>query len=78
VLSEMARAEMYEGESEEEGSLRLVRDMQARFHLLEPSADEAKRMGTLLEGADKADYDVARRVASGLVLEAMDFIENGI
>lgn len=79
VLNEMANAQRYESGSDKECSIRLVQDMQERYHLLKPSNKDLERMeGLLMKGDDDGlDYDRARRVASGLVLKSMGFIENG-
>jgi hypothetical protein len=76
VLAAMADADRYEIGGEEECSLRLTEDMQARFHLLNPDAEELETMQTLFDDLE-TDTDAARRRCSALVLEAMGFIENG-
>lgn len=74
VLAEMAAAKRYEEGSEEECARRLTQDMQARFHLLGPTEEQVAEMQTL----EDSDADTAQRRCSGLVLEAMGFIDNGI
>jgi hypothetical protein len=77
VLAVMAQAERYESTSEEESSRHLVIDMKDRFHLLRPSEDDLEEINNLVSYL-KSDSDAARRKCSGLVLKAMDFIENGL
>jgi hypothetical protein len=77
VLQTMADAKRYEEGTEDECSLRLVQDMQIRFHLLKPQPDEDKAMQNLLDECG-FDIDFARRRCSGLVLQAMGFVKNGI
>lgn len=74
VLSQMAAAKRYELGSEEECAKKFVQDMQARFHLLSPAADDQSLMD---EQLGEPDMDAARRRCSGLVLKAMGFIQNG-
>lgn len=76
VLAAMADAERYEVGSFEECSRRLVKDMQDRFALLEPSDDEMKGMTSLWDDTEP-DVDKAQRRCCGLVLQAMGFVENG-
>lgn len=76
VLELMVEAIRYEEGSEEECSMRLVQDMQARYDLLRPTLDQCAAMQRLMEDC-ASDVYLARRRCSGLVLEAMRFIENG-
>ena len=78
VLMHMAQARRYESldqDDEEVTSRQLVQDMASRFELLSPTPEETERMKSVV--ADD-DYDRARRQCSGLVLEAMGFVENGL
>ena len=75
VLQTMAEAQRYEEGPDEECARRLVQDMQARFPLLRPTEEQSGMMMSLLESEDA---DVAQRRCSGLVLEAMGFIESGL
>jgi hypothetical protein len=77
VLRAMAEAERYEQGSEDECARRLVQDLQSRFTLLDPSEDQLAAMKSVLTSGDVGAC-LAQRRCSGLVLEAMDFIENGI
>lgn len=75
VLKHMAEAKRYEQGSEAECSRRFVQDLQARFHLLRPSSEEADAMASLrCEGDEIFD---ARYRCAGLVLQCMGFVENG-
>ena len=77
VLRHMAEAKRYEEGSEEECSRRLVEDMHDRFDLLADNTSmELREMRAILD--DTSDMDCARRKASGLVLEAMGFIDKGL
>lgn len=75
VLELMARAKRYEEGSEQDCAKNLVSDMAERFHLLEPEAALQERMDALWQDAE--DFDAARRICSGLVLESMGFVETG-
>ena len=75
VLKHMAEAKRYEQDSEAECSRRLVQDMQARFHLLQPSSRDADAMANL--GCDGDDIFDARYRCAGLVLQCMGFVEDG-
>jgi hypothetical protein len=77
VLQAMADAIRYEEGTEDECSMRLVEDMQSRFHLLKPQPDESEAMQRLLNDC-VFDLDLSRRRCSGLVLQSMGFVENGI
>jgi hypothetical protein len=75
VLAAMAQADRYEKGGEDECSRRLIKDMQARFPLLNPTDEEL----TAMEQLDllEPDVDAARRRCSALVLRAMGFVEKG-
>ena len=77
ILAAMAEASRYESDNDEENACLLVQDMMARFPYLSPSADQTKAMGTIPELLG-TDTDAARRKCSGLVLQAMGFVENGL
>jgi hypothetical protein len=80
VLSMMADAKRYE-ENVEDGKTLLFRDMQERFHLLDPNNEDEIIMKKLLDvnidNSDSNDIDTTLRCCSGLVLKAMGFIQNG-
>jgi len=109
VLSYMAGAERYEAataavgddpaEAERECSERLVEDMRARYHLLDPTPEQASAISSLWDDCRRAAVDdvgrgvgsesaspshqfavtdLARRRCSGLVLDAMGFVPNGL
>lgn len=78
VLQHMAGAKRYEVGSEEECRKRFVEDLQDRFELLDSIdvvSSELREMRCILD--DDSDLDYARRKASGLVLEAMGFVDKG-
>lgn len=83
VLQTMVEAQRYEGSSA--GVRLLVQDMQARFPLLHPTEDQQAKMQRLsvigsseLEESDSNAYhNRPLKICSGLVLEAMGFIDNG-
>ena len=77
ILAVMADATRYESDNEDENCVRFVQDMVARFPSLSPSDDQTKAMDTCIELLG-ADNDVARRKCSGLVLQAMGFVERGL
>lgn len=77
VLQRLAKGRRYEVTLEEEGSRYLVEDMQKRFRLLHPTAEAQREMDSLLLNPD-SEIDVERRRCSGLVLEAMGFVEHGL
>ena len=74
VLELMAAAKRYETGSPEECARALVSDMAARFHTLDPDPDQISLMEAI---SKEEDVDISRRRCSGLVLEAMGFIETG-
>ena len=75
VLQTMAQAKRYEEGSVEECARNLAQDMQARFALLKPTREQTAAMERLNE--DLQDPVAARNRCSGLVLQAMGFVENG-
>lgn len=76
VLQTMAQAKRYEEGSIEECARNLAQDMQARFVLLKPTKDQRTAMDKLDEDLQQ-DPIAARNRCSGLVLQAMGFVENG-
>ncbi|CAB9497369.1 expressed unknown protein [Seminavis robusta] len=79
VLRTMAEAKRYEDGTDDENALRLVEDMQCRFDLLADNTSlELREMRALLDGDAAEDMDYVQRQCSGLVLEAMGFIEKGL
>ena len=75
VLEAMAQADRYEKGDEDECSRRFIKDMQARFPLLNPTDEELATMQQLDQL--EPDVDAARRRCSALVLRAMGFVEKG-
>lgn len=75
VLQTMAQAKRYEEGSEEECARNLIQDMQSRFALLKPTKSQTTEMERLT--VDSKDVLAARNRCSGLVLQAMGFVENG-
>lgn len=75
VLSTMAAAKRYEEGSEEECLQRLVEDMAARFHLLKASDEDVKKMAACTSASNA---DIGFRKCSGMVLQAMGFVERGL
>lgn len=79
VLQHMAGAQRYEKGSDEECARLFVEDLQDRFELLDSIdvvSSELREMRSILD--DDSDLDYSRRKASGLVLEAMGFVEKGL
>jgi hypothetical protein len=76
VLSRMAEAMRYEVGDPATCQRRLLADMQSRFSTLKPTDSEMDDMMSL----SRSDEDVGRSllVCSGLVLQAMGFVERGI
>jgi hypothetical protein len=78
VLARMADAKRYEDGTEDECSLRFIEDMHDRFEILADNTSmELREMRSLLDTASD-DIDHAKRKCSGLVLEAMGFIDKGL
>lgn len=74
VLRNMSEAKRYEDGPAEECSRRFVEDLQDRFDLIADSVSlELREMRAILD--DDSDMDFVRRRCSGLVLEAMGFVE---
>mmetsp|Transcript_979 Transcript_979/g.1369 ORF Transcript_979/g.1369 Transcript_979/m.1369 type:complete len:216 (-) Transcript_979:550-1197(-) len=80
VLAYMAQAERYETKDSTEGSIRLVQDMQERFHKLSPTPEQTQMMDSISVNGESSsqDVDIARRQCTGLVLSAMGFVERGL
>ena len=76
VLATMVDARRYEIGTDEECSRQLIKDMQERFHLLEPTEDALNKMQCLWEDLPTKleHFDAARRRCSGLVLDSMGWI----
>ena len=77
ILAAMADGSRYETDDDEENSIRLVQDMTARFHLLGPTKEQIDKMEQVL-GILEKDTDLARRKCSGMVMEGMGFVTNGL
>jgi hypothetical protein len=75
VLSHMAEAVRYELGSAVECRRRLLGDMQSRFATLQPSEAAVQQVASLSPSDE--DVDSSLRVCSGLVLQAMGFVERG-
>lgn len=75
VLQIMAEAKRYEEGEASECARRLVQDMEARFSKLNPSNEQKAAMQAAVE---ESDDDAAQRRCSGLVLEAMGFVDIGL
>jgi hypothetical protein len=76
VLETMAKAQRYERGSEEECAGRFIHDLKSKFSLLEPTPDELSAMMSIDEA--ESDFDRSRRQCSGLVLQAMGFVDSGL
>jgi hypothetical protein len=76
VLSHMADAVRYEVGSAVECRRRWLGDMQSRFATLQPSEAAVQQVASL--SPTDADVDSTLRVCSGLVLQAMGFVERGL
>jgi hypothetical protein len=93
VLQYLVAANRYEASDGSDSDMTWSRlwidDIQKRFHLLQPTPEQVKSMQNIVESVNLcsnsdaiSSYDDpaiyrARRQCSGLVLEAMGFIENG-
>ena len=86
VLENLVMADRYENGTELQWSKLWVSDLASRFHLLQPSAEHASTMESLLQESSMCTVDEhgdnsvvyrARRRCSGLVLLEMGFINNG-
>lgn len=77
ILLAMADARRYEDGDDATNSLLLFKDMEERFHLLDPSPEDLKEMENSMIICE-TDTDAAVRCCSGLVLKSMGFIDNGI
>jgi hypothetical protein len=86
ILHYLVLADRYEDINEIVWSHRWIEDLMARFHLLRPSTDQISTMENLMDNVrsftsspDSDDSIIfrARRQCSGLVLQAIGFIENG-
>lgn len=80
VLRSMIQARRYEPPQPEWESARyLLQDVQERFHRLQPTPEQQSIMDELVATeTNVTNYDHKRRVCSGLVLQAMGFIDKGL
>jgi len=77
VLAAMADARRYETDGTEESRMvNFVNDMKARYRLLNPSEEDMEAMESVDVGIENGVN--AARKCSGLVLQSMGFIENGL
>ena len=75
VLALMAEAKRYEDGSAEDCAKLFVHDMQERYHLVaKDNEEDLQRMESLIQ---ESDIFVARQRCSGLVLQAIGFVETG-
>ena len=75
VLQKMADCK-YETDNEEQNALLFVKDLKDRFGLI-ASSDALKKMESLDSLDYKNDVDLLRRKCTALVLDQMDFAQNG-
>ena len=76
VLAAMADARRYETDGTEESRMvNFVNDMKVRYRLLNPSEEDMEAMESVDVGIEA---NAAIRKCSGLVLQSMGFIENGL
>ena len=88
VLYHMAQAERYESSNEEMNAKLFVHDMSERFHLIANNEFEEDIDNRLTVGSDEVmkqilndytnDYDLMRRICTGLVLQKMGFVQFGM
>ncbi|KAL7554004.1 hypothetical protein ACHAWF_017360 [Thalassiosira exigua] len=83
VLATMAEGRRYEQEDEVISALNFVEDVSERFATISRNADELKRMKCLAsemrgKHAGKEEVFMARRTCAGMVLDAMNFVDNGL
>lgn len=80
VLDAMAQAERYEGPNDQVAQRNLVEDLANRYNLLleKMSAGDQKALAYCMQQSiQNVDCEVALRRCSGLVLQAMGFVEKG-
>jgi hypothetical protein len=83
VLEAMADARRYENEDEVISALMFIEDVSGRFSSICKNAEKLKRMKAIANDvkgkhAEKEDVFMARRTCAGMVLDAMNFVENGL
>ena len=84
VLQIMANAHRYEQSDEVISALNFIEDVSARFDTIHRNAEELKRMKAIandVRGGHAGRVEevfMARRTVAGLVLDAMNFVENGL
>eukprot|EP00584_Thalassiosira_punctigera_P006334 CAMPEP_0172529380 /NCGR_PEP_ID=MMETSP1067-20121228/3477_1 /TAXON_ID=265564 ORGANISM="Thalassiosira punctigera, Strain Tpunct2005C2" /NCGR_SAMPLE_ID=MMETSP1067 /ASSEMBLY_ACC=CAM_ASM_000444 /LENGTH=227 /DNA_ID=CAMNT_0013313421 /DNA_START=39 /DNA_END=722 /DNA_ORIENTATION=- len=83
VLSTMADARRYEKEDEVISALNFIEDISAQFETISRNAGESKRMKAVANDvrgkhAGKEEIFMARRTCAGMVLDAMNFVDNGL
>eukprot|EP00581_Thalassiosira_minuscula_P000195 CAMPEP_0183736310 /NCGR_PEP_ID=MMETSP0737-20130205/49019_1 /TAXON_ID=385413 /ORGANISM="Thalassiosira miniscula, Strain CCMP1093" /LENGTH=258 /DNA_ID=CAMNT_0025970273 /DNA_START=42 /DNA_END=818 /DNA_ORIENTATION=- len=83
VLATMAEARRYEQEDEVMSALSFIEDVSEKFDTIARSADERNRMKAIANDvrgkhAGLDDIFMARRTCAGMVLDAMNFVNNGL
>mmetsp|Transcript_41351 Transcript_41351/g.74548 ORF Transcript_41351/g.74548 Transcript_41351/m.74548 type:complete len:239 (+) Transcript_41351:41-757(+) len=83
VLSTLASARRYEDEDEVISALSFIEDVSARFKTISRNAEELKRMKAIANDvrgkhAGKEEVFMDRRTCAGMVLDAMNFVDNGL
>jgi hypothetical protein len=77
VLLHLAEAIRYEDGSNSDCATTLVRDMTERFVLLKPTKEQINTMQSVWVDCNN-DPNLAQRRCSGLVLQALGFVEKGL
>ena len=83
VLETMAEAKRYENEDEVISAINFIDDVNNRFETISRNAEELKRMKAIANDVrghhlEKEEVFMKRRTCAGMVLDAMNFVENGL
>jgi len=83
VLETMAGAHRYENEDEVISALNFIEDVSGRFSSICKNEEKLKRMKAIANDvrgkhAEKEEVFMDRRKCAGMVLDAMNFVENGL
>jgi hypothetical protein len=83
VLENMANARRYENDDEVISALNFIEDVSEKFSCISKNVESLNRMKSIANDvrgkhARKEEVFMDRRICAGLILEAMDFVQNGL
>jgi hypothetical protein len=83
VLENMANARRYENDDEVISALNFIEDVSEKFSCISKNVESLNRMKSIANDvrgkhARKEEVFMDRRICAGLILEAMNFVQNGL